>query len=286
MDEPAAPHHYLFGDNDRALRRLFVLAEAYEPTSRAFLTRVRTRFAARPEAVLDLGAGPGVTTELLAEIFEPAQLVVYDTSERSVELARARLTRDRLPGRPMVDVVRHEATTAYPHAGLGLVYARHLLAHLAEPDRLIRAALAALAPGGVLAVEETASLDSADDAFTRYYALVTRLQAHYGQRHRVGLELAELADRAGATVLDHRIVETRIPAPVMAGLHTANLRTWADDPFARENFDRQDLAGLQRELDAVRDGDRPGPPVRARIGQVVVTTGRSGERGRTGQEPA
>jgi len=54
---------YLFGDTDAAGRRLKLLAEAFAPTTEAF---VRAAAAAPPELLADLGCGPGYATHPLA----------------------------------------------------------------------------------------------------------------------------------------------------------------------------------------------------------------------------
>jgi trans-aconitate 2-methyltransferase len=53
---------YLFGDSDRAVYRLQVLADVFASSSRTFLQDV---VKMPPRLALDLGSGPGYTTHLL-----------------------------------------------------------------------------------------------------------------------------------------------------------------------------------------------------------------------------
>jgi hypothetical protein len=64
----AAVGGYAFGDSTPAARRLALLAEVFEPTSRAFLDHVGTRLAGPPGLAVDLGCGPGHTTRLLSSV--------------------------------------------------------------------------------------------------------------------------------------------------------------------------------------------------------------------------
>src|SRR5215471_7801964 len=73
---------YTFGDSDLAAERLRLLAEAFAPSSRAFLERL----AREPAAVaVDLGCGPGYTTALLASLTGARRTVGLDASARFIE---------------------------------------------------------------------------------------------------------------------------------------------------------------------------------------------------------
>ncbi|HEY5960835.1 MAG TPA: methyltransferase domain-containing protein, partial [Polyangiaceae bacterium] len=80
--------HYSFGDNELAAARLQRLACAYAASSSTFLE------AALPQRValaVDLGCGPGHTTELLAGITGAPSVIGYERSPTYLELARSRL---------------------------------------------------------------------------------------------------------------------------------------------------------------------------------------------------
>src|SRR5258708_10152850 len=78
-----------FGDNDLAAERLRILARAFEPTSRAFLTHVRASVYGAAAHAVDLGCGPGYTTRLVHEVVAAALTTGVDRSPRF--LARAAL---------------------------------------------------------------------------------------------------------------------------------------------------------------------------------------------------
>lgn len=263
--------HYTFGDGDVACARLDRLADAYEASTRAFLRSViPLTTTARPRSV-DLGCGPGNTTRLIAAMFRPSRLDAYDASARYVAIARRRLADSSLACARHAQVHCDDVTTgSFARHSPELIYVRHLLTHVAQPAALLRTATLALAPDGVLAVEETAGLDNADPAFHRYYELVRALQAHYGQRTTIGRDLGELATTQGLLVIDFRVRGHSLPATTMGALHEANIATWRHDPFACDTFDQTELTHLQRYFAAVSGGQIRTSPTRAPIGQLIV----------------
>jgi ubiquinone/menaquinone biosynthesis C-methylase UbiE len=254
---------YTYGDNDRAIERLRFLAQAYEVHSAALLEQARVH-AGSIERVLDVGAGPGYTTELVQRVTGARSVWGLDNSARMVDRARSRL------GPPFRFEV-HEATVApYPVGDVDLTYARFLLAHVTSPSAVLHACALATRAGGVLVLEESCSLESEDALFSDYYARVSAMQRHYGQDLYIGHRLAELGHEAEWSLVSHQRTPLAMDAAVMARLHAMNVRTWKDDPVARAQFDEATLATMMAELDATASGKRAAPPVRCVMGQVVL----------------
>src|SRR5689334_6406878 len=89
---------YTFGDEASAVERLALVAAAYEPVSRPFLEA-----HARPGGVVvDVGCGPGFSTELLARTCRPRVLVGLDPSAAFLAVARVRV--------PAAELLVHDAT--------------------------------------------------------------------------------------------------------------------------------------------------------------------------------
>jgi trans-aconitate 2-methyltransferase len=256
--------HYTFGDNDHAAERLALLARAFEPSSKRLLESVTDVHGSPPERALDLGCGPGFTTELVQQVVGAGQTWGVDASARLIERARSR-------AEPPIRYAVHDVTVApFPIAGVGFAYARYLLNHIASPRSALVACAGAMRRGGLLVLEENCALESADALFINYYACVEVLQRHYGQDMYIGERLPTLAE--GTAFVVRRFERTRIPldARTMARLHAMNVRTWARDPFAISTFDARELAAMARELDAVADGRRAALAVKCAMGQAVM----------------
>ena len=254
-------NHYTFGDNERAARRLALLARAYEAPSR----RLLERFAPPGlELALDLGSGPGHTTRLVHEVSRARRTIGLEASERYIEHARS----NAVPG---VEFMREDVTApsaAVPAAGL--VFSRFLLTHVGDAAAALRAFRSLVAQGGRLLVQETAALESTHPALARYYELVGELQSHYGQLLCVGSMLERFAEQAPYSIVHSTIHTFEQPARTMAELHLDNLRTWRADAFAQRAFDPAEIADLETRLAAVVSGVESAGPVTVGLGELVL----------------
>lgn len=258
----AREQHYTFGDTDVAAARLRLLASVFEPGSRRLLGSLPKQGGA---LALDLGCGPGYTTELVAEHVPTERVVGLDQSLRLLEQARRTHSSPRLSF--------EQADVSTPPFGLGtanFLYSRFLLTHLREPAQVVRSWASAAQSGARLVLEETAFMTGAHPAFPRYYALVERMQAHYGQRMYIGRELHALCASPEWLVERATIAESPLPGQDMARLHLMNLQTWSNDPFARDNYAAAELAELGRELEHIATGAVSAGPVSLGMGQVVL----------------
>lgn len=116
-------------------------------TVRAARDRQRTR------RVLDLGAGTGTGTMALAERFPRADVYALDRSEQMLNLVRSKAFFRGIPER--VHTVRADLDDAWPaFEPFDVAWASLSLHEVADPDRVFKNTLTALAPGGMLAVVE------------------------------------------------------------------------------------------------------------------------------------
>jgi trans-aconitate 2-methyltransferase len=95
--------------------------------------------------VVDLGCGPGNSTELLVQRFAGAAVVGTDNSEAMLASARERLPQARFE---FSDIASWQ-----PELPPDLIYANAALQWVPDHETLIPGLFAALAPGGVLAIQ-------------------------------------------------------------------------------------------------------------------------------------
>jgi trans-aconitate 2-methyltransferase len=265
--EAGAPHgpqprsSYTFGDNDVAAERLRHLAEAFGPSSRAFLARL----AREPiRTAVDLGCGPGYTTALLQHVTGAPAIVGLDSSPRLLGRARRQAPR-------RLAFAEHDVTRApFPAPPADLIFGRFIVTHLADAQGAIGAWMSAAAPHGRLALEETAGVASDEPALARYYELVERMQAAHGQRLHIGRELAALGRGAGWVVESEQVAPVVLPGAVAARLHALNFRTWRHDPFIAATVPAAELDALGAALDELAAGARPAAPARWALAQVIL----------------
>lgn len=258
----ATQDHYTFGDGARAARRLGLLASVFEEPSRALLQRFAPR---APALALDLGAGPGHTTQLVHRVTGAQRTIGVEASEKYLEQARAAAP-------PGVQFVREDVTQprgAAPAAEL--VFCRFVLTHVREPRAAIRGFRRYVAPGGSLLLQETAHMEASHPALARYYELVGQLQAHYGQTLYIGQQLARFAEGAPFEVVHSGVRRCERPAALMAELHVQNLQTWREDSFAQRAFDPAELSRLEQLLLAIASGQERAEPVVLALGELVLS---------------
>jgi len=110
----------------------------------------------RVPLVVDLGCGPGNSTELLAERFPEAEIYAFDTSPDMIETARARLPPERFPH---VRFALDNGATFELERPAALIFANAVLQWLPHHAPLLRRLVSLLAPGGTLAVQMPDNLE-------------------------------------------------------------------------------------------------------------------------------
>jgi len=110
--------------------------------ARELLARVPLTQATR---VIDLGCGPGNSTELLVERFPDARVTGTDTSKAMLDSARERL--------PQCEFEEADVRTWQARESPGLIFANAVLQWVPEHEQLFPRLFRALSPGGVLAVQ-------------------------------------------------------------------------------------------------------------------------------------
>lgn len=98
-----------------------------------------------PARVVDLGCGPGNSTELLRQRFPDAELLGVDNSEAMLASARKRL--------PQVAFVHGDIAAWVPARPPDLIYANAALQWVPAHETLVPRLFDLLAPGGVLAIQ-------------------------------------------------------------------------------------------------------------------------------------
>jgi trans-aconitate 2-methyltransferase len=146
--------------------------------ARELLARVPLNNAAH---VVDLGCGPGNSTELLAARFPGAQLVGLDSSESMLASARERL--------PSVDFVQGDIAHWAPSTAPDLLYANASMQWVAEHSTLIPRLFDCLAPGGVLAIQMPDNRAEPSHRLMREVAAMEPWQTTIGDADRLRTQL-------------------------------------------------------------------------------------------------
>jgi len=98
-----------------------------------------------PKRVVDLGCGPGNSTELLIERFPNAEVIGVDSSPDMLRQARERL--------PRCAFVQGDLSTWMPEQGTDLLFGNAVFHWVPDHPKVLARLLQSLPPRGVLAVQ-------------------------------------------------------------------------------------------------------------------------------------
>ncbi|MGI8447233.1 MAG: class I SAM-dependent methyltransferase [Streptosporangiaceae bacterium] len=113
-----------------------------------------------PRRILDLGCGTGTGSLALLRRFPGSEVTGVDASAPMLDHLRKKALERDVASR--VRVVQADLDAGWPDTGpVDLVWASNSMHHMPDPDRVLAQVLAALQPGGLLAVAEM-------DSFPRF----------------------------------------------------------------------------------------------------------------------
>jgi SAM-dependent methyltransferase len=192
--------------------------------------------------IVDLGAGTGTAALAFARRLPDAQVVAVDVAEPMLEQIQHKAREIGVADR--VRTVQADLDRSWPALGpADLVWASASLHHMADPDHALTQILAALHPGGVLAVAELTSFprfltDEAGAALEeRCHAALAEMRAEAGMH--IGADWGALLAKAGFTVEAERRFDIALRAPLPA----------ATGRYAEVSFQRM-RHGLEGRADA------------------------------------
>ena len=233
----------------------------YEPESWELLRRSGIN---TPGLAVDLGCGPGWSTRLLRDTLKPCRTVGLDASPAFIEEARTR------HGADLEFKVHDIVCVPFPIDSPDVMFCRFLLTHLRSLGEVLAAWAGVAAPGCLLVVHETESLEASHPALRHYYQLLEQLQRHHGQTLQVGAVLENEFAGSGWRLVESQRRLLEKPASYMAELHLANLCTWRDDEYARRAFDSDEIAALETSLERIASRREDGGVVVNAARQIIA----------------
>jgi trans-aconitate 2-methyltransferase len=217
--------------------------------ARELLARVPLAEARR---VVDLGCGPGNSTELLVQRFPQAEVVGIDNSPAMLESARERL--------PKLRFELGDIATWQPAQAPDLIYANAALQWVPDHDKLFPRLFSLLAPGGVLAVQMPDNHNEATHLAMRDVAALPDFAEKIGDPAKLRPGMLKIHDyydllarEAQEVDVWHTIYQHRMdsPAAIVDWLRSTGLK-----PFL-EPLDAQQRAGFTAEFERRMDAAYP-----------------------------
>lgn len=210
---------------------------------------------ARPTRIIDMGCGPGNSTELLVQRWPDAQITGLDNSPNMLAEARKRL--------PAATFAEADAHTWVPEPGTDLVFANAIYQWVPEHLAQLPRVLEALSPGGVLAVQMPDNMAEPSHVLMRQTAAEGPWAAQLAGAARLPLPpvrtyydaLRPCATRVEIwhTAYNHVLDD---PAAIVEWVRATGLRPFIDPltPEHREQFLARYLAHITEAYPRTTDG--------------------------------
>jgi len=235
---------YTFGTDEAAAWRLEEIARFFNPPAADF---IREHVDGPVGSVLDLGCGPGYTTDMLSSAIDCRDVYGMDISSQFLMMGAERF--------PRFTFIEHDVRkTPFP-VQAQVMYVRFLLSHLRHVVDLVNLWTTQLKPGGRLLIDELEGVETGVPVFEEYLAVNEGLVASQGATLYVGGLLAE--GMYDAEVLCNECAELPVRNFTVAGWFLPNtLTVWEEKPYVLERVPRarrKDIAAEIRHINEAGD---------------------------------
>ncbi|MBN1699273.1 MAG: class I SAM-dependent methyltransferase [Spirochaetales bacterium] len=230
---------YTFGTGGTAAERLSLIAGFFNPPAESFIRR----YVKEPVGTaLDLGCGPGCTTEMLWGAVDAERVCGMDCSEKFLSIARDRYKH--------LEFVNHDVRlTPFPVTA-DIIYVRFLLSHLKDPVACIGSWTAECRQGGLLLIDEVEDVYTDEECFRRYLSVNRGLVASQGASLYVGSEIG--TGTYDADVLCNEAVFLPVPANTAASWFYPNtLTVWEEEEFVKGILTRRERDGIRKRIRSI-----------------------------------
>jgi SAM-dependent methyltransferase len=239
---------YTLGTTQTAARRLETLASFFNLFSRQF---IQNHTAASFQSVIDLGCGPGFTTDMLAEATGCPTVYGLDSSARFLKAAEARFQQYRF--------LKHDVSRVPFPVRADLIYARFLLTHLKNQAALVNRWVQQLNVNGMLLIEETDAIDTEIGVFKNYVQVTEGMIASQGGFLYAGRLLADA--HYDAEVVCNQPMSIPVPNCTCASWYYPNtVSVWKREAYIKERVPEKERKAIANEILGIQESgdDRKG----------------------------
>jgi trans-aconitate 2-methyltransferase len=249
---------YTFGTDGDAARRLETIARFFNPLA----ARLVAETAPGPVGTaLDLGCGPGFTTEMLRGALDCADVWGVDRSAAFLDMARERFGACRF--------VEHDVTTTPFPVRADVIYVRFVLTHLPGAVELVGRWVSELQPDGLIIIDEPDAIETEIPVFRRYLEVAEALVASQGGDLWVGRTLAR--GSYDADIVRNEVVELPVTNAEAAGWFRHNPRTvWEREPVVLDMVPPAERAAVADEMDRIAESGESQPGLSYSLRRLVL----------------
>lgn len=233
---------YTFGTDHAGASRLESIARFFNPLATQF---IQTHLDGRPrQTAVDLGCGPGFTTDMVARATNCAEIYGLDNAVGFLQMAAAQF--------PDYTFLYHDITQIPFPVQADVIYVRFVLSHLSDVVQTVNRWVSALKPNGLLFVDEVEAVESEITVFQQYLATNAGMIATQGANLWVGATLAE-----GTYEAD--VVSSTCDVIAVANFQAAtwflpNTQTvWRTDRYIRAQLSHEEQQAISAEMAHIKE---------------------------------
>ena len=265
---------YTFGTSNPAAKRLEEMSNFFNPLAADWIKRyVKTpvnpvrdneRFAGKDDGLgtspdsmdsnrrlkpevfsngvniaLDLGCGPGFSTEMLRRALNFSSTFGMERSDEFLKMART--------SHANCVFIKHDVTSPPFPVRADVIYCRFLLSHLCDAEKLIDMWVSELSPGGMLFIDETEGVVTDVPAFRRYLDINESLVRSQGAELFVGEKLSK-SGYAAETISNEL---ARIPVAswrAATWFYPNTVTVWETSKHVRDNFPESQRKNISESI--------------------------------------
>lgn len=227
---------YTFGDSKTAADRLFEISKFFNKPASDLIRKYNKNGY---KTGIDIGCGPGFTTEMLSRVLRSNNITGLDMSDNFISLAKVRF--------PQLNFIKHDITrTPFP-VSAEVVYARFMLSHLKEPVMLIDKWVNELEHNGILFVDELEDIYTETKVFKKYLKINTEIVASQGADLFVGRIIADGKYRH--KVLCNENIKLPVPEWQAASWFYPNtVSIWKDNEFLKNKMTEKERRQISENI--------------------------------------
>ena len=243
MNKHKMSEKYTFGTTESAASRLKEIAQFFNPLARKF---IRQYIKVPISSVIDLGCGPGFTTDMLYHVSHCPNVYGFDTSANFLKRASARFKQ--------YTFIEHNVTQVPFPVQAELMYVRFLLSHLKDVVELVNLWITQLLENGKLIIEELEGVDTKVNVFKKYLRINSDLIASQGASLYVGNVLVN--GTYNATVLYNECVTIPVANYQAATWFYPNTITiWEKEQFVLDKLTKKQRKDISSEILRIKESN-------------------------------
>ena len=227
---------YTFGNSKKAVVRLGKIAGIFNPLAVEFL---RKRINKNIEIALDLGCGPGFTTDMIYKTLKCEKVYGFDNSKEMLEYAKKQFKH--------CSFVFHDVTNfPFPFKS-DFMYTRSLLSHMENAVDLVNKWIDELKEGGWLFIEEVEDIDTDIEAFEKYIHINRGLVASTGAVLYVG-KILSTGDYKAEVLYNENLSLPVGNSVASSWFHPNTVSIWEKEEYVLKNFSEEERKHISKKL--------------------------------------